>query len=52
MSKIHIHRVDVQFGDCDPAGIVFFPNFNRWMDESSAAFFVACGVPPDHCAKF
>jgi 4-hydroxybenzoyl-CoA thioesterase len=46
MSKTHIHRVAVQFGDCDPAGIVFFPNFSRWMDESSLAFFMACGVPP------
>jgi 4-hydroxybenzoyl-CoA thioesterase len=46
MSKSNIHRVAVQFGDCDPAGIVFFPNFSRWMDESSLAFFMACGIPP------
>jgi len=46
MSKTHIYRVNVQFGDCDPAGIVFFPNFSRWMDEASLAFFMACGVPP------
>ena len=46
MSKKHIYRKEVQFGDCDPAGIVFFPNFNRWMDEASMAFFRACGVPP------
>jgi 4-hydroxybenzoyl-CoA thioesterase len=46
MSKIHIYPVNVQFGDCDPAGIVFFPNFSRWMDEASLAFFMACGVPP------
>jgi 4-hydroxybenzoyl-CoA thioesterase len=46
MSKTHIYSVNVQFGDCDPAGIVFFPNFNRWMDEASLAFFMACGVPP------
>jgi 4-hydroxybenzoyl-CoA thioesterase len=46
MSRTHIHRVDVHFGDCDPAGIVFFPNFSRWMDEASLAFFMACGVPP------
>jgi 4-hydroxybenzoyl-CoA thioesterase len=46
MSKSHIYRVNVQFGDCDPAGIVFFPNFSRWMDEASLAFFMACGVPP------
>jgi len=46
MSKAHVHRVDVHFGDCDPAGIVFFPNFSRWMDEASLGFFRACGVPP------
>jgi 4-hydroxybenzoyl-CoA thioesterase len=46
MSKTHIHRVNVRFGDCDPAGIVYFPNFMKWMDESSLAFFMACGVPP------
>lgn len=46
MSKSNVYRVDVQFGDCDPAGIVFFPNFSRWMDEASLAFFMARGVPP------
>ena len=46
MSKVYVHRVHVQFGDCDPAGIVFFPNFSRWMDEASLLFFMSCGVPP------
>ncbi|WHZ11099.1 MAG: 4-hydroxybenzoyl-CoA thioesterase [Burkholderiaceae bacterium] len=46
MSKTQVYQVDVQFGDCDPAGIVFFPNFSRWMDASSLHFFMACGVPP------
>ena len=45
-SKQHVYTVHVQFGDCDPAGIVFFPNFSRWMDEASLAFFMACGIPP------
>ncbi|MEO8935464.1 MAG: thioesterase family protein [Burkholderiaceae bacterium] len=40
------YPIDVQFGDCDPAGIVFFPNFSRWMDASSAFFFRSCGLPP------
>jgi 4-hydroxybenzoyl-CoA thioesterase len=35
----------INFGDCDPAGIVFYPNFSRWMDASSLNFFVACGIP-------
>lgn len=46
MSRTTHYHVDVQFGDCDPAGIVFFPNFSRWMDAASLAFFMACGVPP------
>ncbi|MGV2389343.1 MAG UNVERIFIED_CONTAM: acyl-CoA thioesterase [Microcystis novacekii LVE1205-3] len=43
---MNVYAVNVQFGDCDPAGIVFFPNFNRWMDEASLAFFMSCGIPP------
>ena len=46
VSRVHVHRVDVHFGDCDPAGIVFFPNFSRWMDEASLGFFMACGLHP------
>lgn len=40
-----VYDVEVMFGDCDPAGIVFFPNFSKWMDASSLNFFVQCGVP-------
>ena len=39
-------QVTVRFGDCDPAGIVFYPNFHRWMDAASLDFFMQCGVPP------
>jgi 4-hydroxybenzoyl-CoA thioesterase len=46
MSKIVVYEVQVMFGDCDPAGIVFFPNFLKWMDASSHNFFVKCGLPP------
>ena len=45
-SRTTIHTVTVQFGDCDPAGIVFFPNFSRWMDAASLSFFLQCGLPP------
>ena len=45
MSRIVTTDIQVNFGDCDPAGIVFFPNFSRWMDAASLNFFVACGVP-------
>ncbi|MEM1381844.1 MAG: acyl-CoA thioesterase [Pseudomonadota bacterium] len=26
--------IDITFGDCDPAGIVFYPNAFRWMDAA------------------
>lgn len=43
-----IHTVQVEFGDCDPARIVWFPNFFRWIDAASRHFFLACKVPPWH----
>lgn len=46
MSKVIIYEVNVMFGDCDPAGIVLFPNFAKWMDASSLHFFMKCGVRP------
>ncbi len=46
MPRTTTFSVDVSFGDCDPAGIVFFPNFSRWMDSASLSFFMQCGVPP------
>lgn len=46
MPRTTTHSVYVTFGDCDPAGIVFFPNFSRWMDTASLEFFMQCGVPP------
>ena len=45
MSKTVIYTVHVEFGDCDPAGIVWFPNFFRWIDAASRNFFTQCGVP-------
>ncbi len=48
MSKEIIYTQKVEFGDCDPARIVWFPNFFRWIDAASRHFFIACGVPPWH----
>ena len=44
-AKTTIHTVRVEFGDCDPARIVWFPNFFRWIDAASRHFFVTCSVP-------
>ena len=29
----------VQWGDCDPADIVFYPNYFRWFDAASRMYF-------------
>lgn len=44
-SKEITYTARVEFGDCDPAGIVWFPNFFRWIDAASRHFFAECGVP-------
>ncbi len=46
MARLYIHTVQVEFGDCDPAQIAYFPNFFRWYDAASRHFFSSCGVPP------
>ncbi|HEX7270753.1 MAG TPA: acyl-CoA thioesterase [Casimicrobiaceae bacterium] len=48
MSRSHVSHFFVEFGDCDPAQIVFYPNFFRWMDAASLHFFAAAGVLPWH----
>lgn len=36
---MHIHRVRVRFGDCDPAGIVYFPRFFHFFHEAMESWF-------------
>ena len=31
------YTVSVQWGDCDPARIVFYPNYFKWFDEAGWA---------------
>ena len=35
----------IEWGDCDPADIVFYPNYFRWFDASTAAHFRSAGLP-------
>jgi 4-hydroxybenzoyl-CoA thioesterase len=38
-------RILIEFGDCDPADIVFFANYFRWFDACTTALFLAAGLP-------
>jgi 4-hydroxybenzoyl-CoA thioesterase len=33
-ARLTMTQVDVTFGDCDPAGIVFYPNIFKWLDRA------------------
>src|SRR6202050_3582429 len=35
----------VEWGHCDPAGIVFFPQYLAWFDDCTTALFLDAGMP-------
>ena len=37
--------IKVEWGDCDPASIVFYPNYFRWFDQSTHNHFELAGIP-------
>lgn len=40
----NIHTIRVLWTDCDPAGITFYGNYYRWMDEASYYLFKSAGI--------
>jgi len=40
-------EIEVDFGDCDPAQIVFYPNYFRWFDRGTWRLFAAAGLSRD-----
>jgi 4-hydroxybenzoyl-CoA thioesterase len=46
-------KVRIEWGDCDPAGIVYFPRYLAYFDNCTAGMFEAVGFPkPALLAKF
>ena len=39
--------VRVQWGDCDPAGIVFYPAYFKWSDQATYRLFLKAGLTRD-----
>lgn len=37
----------LQWSECDPAGIIFFPHYARWMVEGVNLMFLALGIDPN-----
>ena len=45
-TRIHRRALTIEWGDCDPAGIVFYPRYFAMFDASTAALFAAAlGMP-------
>jgi 4-hydroxybenzoyl-CoA thioesterase len=38
-------RILVEWGDCDPAHIVFYPRYLAWFDDCTTALFANAGLP-------
>jgi len=34
MPHLHTYAYQVSFGDCDPAGIAYYPNIFKWVDTT------------------
>lgn len=41
------HEITVEWGDCDPAGIVYYPSYFRWLDQATYRLFLAAGLKRD-----
>lgn len=39
------YKFQVRWGDTDAAGIVYYPNFYKWMDEATHEYFNKIGYP-------
>jgi 4-hydroxybenzoyl-CoA thioesterase len=38
---VNRREVTIEWGDCDPAGIVFFPNYLKYFDAATNTLFLA-----------
>jgi len=38
-------RFLVEWGDCDPANIVFYPRYLKWFDACTTGLFAEAGIP-------
>jgi 4-hydroxybenzoyl-CoA thioesterase len=43
--------IHFEWGDCDPAGIVYYPRYFAYFDNCTAALFEAAGLPKHQMLK-
>ncbi|MFI5057962.1 MAG: acyl-CoA thioesterase [Candidatus Acidiferrales bacterium] len=45
LMRLHRKQIHVEWGDCDPAGIVYFPRYFEYFDACTNALFESAGLP-------
>jgi 4-hydroxybenzoyl-CoA thioesterase len=48
MALTNRHEITVEWGDCDPAGIVYYPAYFRWSDQATYRLFLVAGLKRDN----
>ncbi len=43
--RISRRTIEIEWGDCDPADIVYFPNYFSWFDSGLMHHFASAGLP-------
>ena len=48
---INRKTIHIEWGDCDPAGIVYYPRYFAYFDNCTSALFQAAGLPKHQMLK-
>lgn len=48
---VGVRRFAVEWGDCDPSGIVFNPRYFEWFDAATAGSFADVGISKEELHK-
>ena len=51
MGLVSTREVFIEWRDCDPAGIVYYPRYFVFFDNATVALFAAAGLPKHEMVK-
>lgn len=51
MTLVNRREQFIEWGDCDPAGIVYYPRYFVFFDNATVALFAAAGLPKHDMVK-
>ena len=49
--RVNRKQIHIEWGDCDPAGIVYFPRYFEYFDACTNALFESAGLPKPELLK-